>query len=116
MAEPTSDPPGHDPTPPAPETGSPAARARRIETSEVEAFVRGEVLSPARKRPIVAVSTPFRSQAPLLDVEELARRIGEAADVVVVATGRTTRALTAALPPRLDVFGGWIRLWGPGLD
>jgi hypothetical protein len=115
MAEPTIDPPGHDPTPPARETASPAARARRIETNDVEAFVRGEVLSPARKRPIVAVSTPFRSQEPLLDVEELARRIGAAADVVVVATGRATRALTAALPPRLDVFGGWIRLWWPGM-
>lgn len=88
---------------------------RRIAASELEAFVVAELLSPARTRPIVGVSTPFHSLEPLFDVEELARRIGDAADVVVLATGRVTRALTAALPPRLDVFGGWIRLWWPGL-
>jgi hypothetical protein len=115
MAEPPNEPHPDDVPPPAPASAAPAALVRRIGMGEVEAFVRDEILSPSRRRPIVAVSTPFRSLEPLLDVEELARRLGEAADVVVVATGRTTRALTAALPPRLDVFGGWIRLWWPGL-
>lgn len=115
MAEPTTDPPGHDPVPPVRETTSGAPRVRRIATNEVPEFVRSELLSAGRTRPIVAVSTPFHSLEPLLDVDELARRLGDAADVVVVATGRTTRALTAALPPRLDLFGGWIRLWWPGM-
>ena len=115
MAEPTSDPPGHDPTPPDRETTSPAPRARRIATNQIVEFVRSELLAAGRSRPIVGVSTPFHSIEPLFDVEELARRLGDAADVVVVATGRATRALTAALPPRLDVFGGWIRVWWPGM-
>jgi len=91
------------------------AHARWLDVRDIDDFVRNELLSPVRARPIVAVTTPFRSQEPLLDVEEFARRIGALADVVVLATGRATRALTAALPPRLDVFGGWIRLWWPGM-
>jgi len=41
--------------------------------------------------------------------------LGDRAEVVLLDTGDATWALTAALPRRLDVYGGAARIWWPGL-
>ena len=88
---------------------------RRLAASEIAAFVRDDLLSPARTRPVVAVTTNPNTPAAALDAERLAGDVGGAADVVAIETGEATWALTAALPSRLDVYGGAARIWWPGL-
>jgi predicted RNA-binding protein with RPS1 domain len=68
-----------------------------------------------RKRPIVCVTIPRWGSTPLIDVDRLAADIGDAAALYVLPTGDLTWELTALLPPRLDVYGGAVRIWWPGL-
>lgn len=88
---------------------------RRLPASEIAAFVRDDLLAPARTRPVVAVTTNPNTPAAALDAERLAGDVGGAADVVAIETGEATWALTAALPSRLDVYGGAACIWWPGL-
>lgn len=62
---------------------------------------------------VVAVTT--RHGAALLDADLLARTLGDAAAVVVIETGETTRALAAHPPETLCVYGRAGRIWWPGL-
>ena len=89
--------------------------ARRLTAADLAAFVRDELLSPARARPVVAVTTNPHHPAAALDADRLATELGAAAEVISLETGEATWALTAALPSRLDVYGGAVRIWWPGL-
>jgi predicted RNA-binding protein with RPS1 domain len=73
------------------------------------------ILDPQRTRHLVGVTTEPWSGKPLVDVPELADRIDGRADVVVIETGEATWALTDALPERLDVYRGALRLWKRGV-
>jgi|GEM_PF-2246505 len=88
---------------------------RRLTAPEIAAFVRDELLSPGRTRPVVAITTNPHYPAATLNADRLASDLGGAADVVALETGDATWALTAALPSRLDVYGGAVRIWWPGL-
>lgn len=87
---------------------------RRLTTPDVAEFV-GELLSPTRTRPIVAVTSNPHAPAAAVDADRLAIDLGDVVDLVAFETGETTWALTAALPSRLDVYGGAVRIWWPGL-
>lgn len=50
-----------------------------------------------------------------MDPDSLARELGDHAEVVLLETGDATWAVSAALPKRLDVYGGAARIWWPGL-
>jgi predicted RNA-binding protein with RPS1 domain len=59
---------------------------------------------------------PAREARPLLDADRLAAELGTQGHVYTIPTGDLTWELTARLPPRLDVYGGAVRLFWPGVD
>ena len=86
-----------------------------LRPSRVEHFVRERLYAAERAKPIVGVSTRLPEDEPLIDAWRLAVELGDAAEVVLLRTGRTTDALNGVLPPRMGVFGGAVRVWWPGL-
>lgn len=86
-----------------------------LEAADVRAWVRDVLLNPQRERPVVALSTRPRTGSTWLEPKELDDAVGDLADVVCLETGDPTWELADALPPRLDVYGGAIRVWWPGL-
>ncbi len=88
---------------------------RILNATEVADWVRDDLLNARRERPIVAVTTRPHDAMSWIDPRELEEAIGSAADVVYIETGDATWALADSLPPRLDAYGGAIRVWWPGL-
>ncbi len=88
---------------------------RRLIAEEVEAFVRDDVLDPHRPDPVIALTTLSGDREPPISAEWLANTVGPNGRVVVIPTGDPTWRLKAALPPLLDVYGGAVRIWWPGL-
>jgi len=89
---------------------------RRLTATEIASFVRDELLSPGRTRPVIAVTTNPHDPPAAVDAARFALDVGGTADVVALDTGEATWALTAALPSRLDVYGGAVRIGWPGLS
>jgi predicted RNA-binding protein with RPS1 domain len=87
----------------------------RIGADEAKQFASETLLSSSRRLPVVAITTPAGEQHPWIDPDRLAKELAGKATVVVLETGEATWALSAALPRRLDVFGGAARIWWPGL-
>lgn len=85
-----------------------------IPVDEVARFVEEVLFAPDRTLPVVAVTTTPHGDL-RLDLDRLVRELGDDAKVVGFVTGEPTWALSEALPPRLDVFGGAARIWWPGL-
>ena len=81
----------------------------------IDAFVRDVLLDPERRVPVVAVTTNPRSRQPWLSPARLRAELGERARVCLLETGDVTWRLSSLLPDRLDVFGGAVRVWRPGL-
>lgn len=80
--------------------------------TDVDALVE-RILHPSRTTAIVCVSTPAESETPLLDVDALASEVKEAAEVVVVGRHKLNQHLTKALPRKLRVTDGHVRVWWP---
>ncbi|MEX2621617.1 MAG: S1 RNA-binding domain-containing protein [Egibacteraceae bacterium] len=74
------------------------------------------ILDCERMRPLVGVSTHWSSGQPCVDVAALRAEVAAVADVAVVETGEASWALATALPERLDVYNGALRLWRPGVE
>lgn len=87
---------------------------RWIPVDQVARFVEDVLLARDRRVPVVAVTTTPRGEC-WLEPERLVRELDDLAMVVAFATGEATWALSDALPPRLDVYGGAARIWWPGL-
>jgi|GEM_PF-6854624 len=85
---------------------------RWVETASDVAELAGRVVDPARTHAIVCVTTQPYLQRPMLDVDALAARIGDA-ELWVIARTHHGWELTAALPAELDVYGGASRIWRP---
>ncbi|MFY9345993.1 MAG: S1 RNA-binding domain-containing protein, partial [Planctomycetota bacterium] len=88
---------------------------RTLTEHDIPAWVENDLLSPARTRPIVAITTHQGSDRGWIEPVALERALGDLAEVVVIPTGDPTWALSEALPPRLEVYGGAIRIWWAGL-
>lgn len=88
---------------------------RSIDLVSVDELAR-EILRATRDRPIVAVTTQQKSGRALVNAEQLARQLGERADVFLIPTGDVTWRLTELLPPMLDAYGGAVRVWWPGVS
>lgn len=86
-----------------------------ISLDTVEGYA-AAILAPERARPLIAVTTRGRFTPSLVDAEALARAVAGAADVALVPTGDVTWRLSELLPPKLDVYGGAVRLWWPGVS
>lgn len=100
---------------PIPHTSAVSATSRphlleRVE--EVEALVE-ELFDPARKDPIVVVTTRNGESDPLIDACALAAEL-QPLIIRVLPTGPLTWELTGLLPEGLGVFGGAARIWWPG--
>lgn len=88
----------------------------RIEAAQARQFAEETLLARERILPVVGLSTLPGEQYPWIDADRLAFELAGRALVVVLETGHATWALSAALPRRLDVFGGAVRIWWPGLE
>ncbi|HLQ37584.1 MAG TPA: hypothetical protein VK348_07275, partial [Planctomycetota bacterium] len=89
---------------------------RRLTETDTAPWVQGTLLSPTRTRPIVAVTSHPHTDRAWIDAAELSAALGDLAEVVFLVTGEATWALSESLPPRLDVYGGAVRIWWPGLE
>lgn len=87
-----------------------------ISLSGVDSFVHDVLMAETRTLPVVAVTTRGRSSESWVSPEELDRALEGRAQVALIATGEVTWQLTERLPDRLDVFGGALRIWWPGLS
>ncbi|MEZ6036546.1 MAG: hypothetical protein R3F29_03630 [Planctomycetota bacterium] len=74
------------------------------------------LLDPGREFPVVAVSTSPDLGRCLVDPDRLARELRGHALVVVVPHGHESWVIANRLAPELAVFGGFARVWMPGLN
>jgi hypothetical protein len=72
-----------------------------------------DVQDAGREHAIVCVTVPSWASEPLVDTVSLAEALAEVARLYVMRTGELSWDLTDLLPPRLDVYGGAVRLWWP---
>src|SRR4051812_48553914 len=92
---------------------APDHTARWIESEADSLELAALVVDPARTTLLVCVTTQNAASKPMLDADELASRLGERAQVWVITDAAHAWALTEALPPKIDVYGGAIRAWQP---
>lgn len=78
-------------------------------------WLAGRILDPERRLPVVAVTLPPRREDSWMDMARLAKHLVDKAELFLVETGAATWELAAALPSRLDVYGGAARIWWPGV-
>lgn len=88
---------------------------QHLQPAEVGPWVEEVLLNVGRLKPVVAVTTQPGGGPPWIDPRKLDEAIGAQADVVLLETGDATWELADALPPRLDAYGGAVRVWWPGL-
>ncbi|HNO39852.1 MAG TPA: hypothetical protein PKL71_05515, partial [Marmoricola sp.] len=67
-----------------------------------------------RRLPVAVISIPAGRQSPWIDADEVAREVGNLADVYVIQTGKLTWELAARLPEGTQVFGGAGRVYPTG--
>ncbi|HVS18718.1 MAG TPA: hypothetical protein VMT18_08975, partial [Planctomycetota bacterium] len=101
------------PTPTAGADGEP--QATRIGRGQ-GTWLAGRILDPERRQPVVAVTLPPRREDSWMDMARLAKQLEGKAELFLVETGAATWELAAALPSRLDVYGGAARIWWPGVS
>ncbi len=87
--------------------------ARWIQSEADSEELAALVVDPSRTSLLVCVTTQNAATRPLLDADDLAARLGERAQVWVITDAAHAWALTEALPPKIDVYGGAIRAWQP---
>lgn len=85
-----------------------------ISLDTVEGFA-ASIFDPQRVLPLIAVTTPGRFAPPHVDPEALAQAVAGAAHVALVPTGDVSWRLSELLPPKLEVYGGAVRIWWPGV-
>jgi hypothetical protein len=88
---------------------------KKLHPNEVADYAR-RATEPDRERPVVAITTHPRTGCPFVNPADVERRLGAMTDLVEIETGYASWALTDALPERLDVFGGAMRVWLPVLS
>lgn len=89
------------------------AEPRTLKREYVGEFI-AELMNPSRRLPVIGVSINPDTNAPIVDVERLARRVAGMAHVWFVPPD-VTWAVSEQLPAKLGVFNGAVRVWWPGL-
>ncbi len=85
------------------------------ESTDVEELA-AAILDPGRTRALIGVSARQHLREPMIDPATLQERVRALADVWVITRAQHAWELTAALPPRLDVYGGAVRVWWPSSE
>lgn len=88
---------------------------RWLHAEQISSWVSDLLFAPSRRVPVVGITSHPSTPHCWIDPEELARALGDRAEVYALETGDPTWELTDALPDRLDVYGGAVRIWWPGL-
>jgi predicted RNA-binding protein with RPS1 domain len=87
---------------------------RWVESERDVTALAAVVVSARRSTPIVCLTTPGYLSRPLVSPETLADAlVGLDYEIWVIAQRAHAWALTEALPPGLDVYGGAVRIWWP---
>lgn len=84
-----------------------------ISTPEEARALGAHLMDRARTRPVCVVSIADDAPGPFIDIEEVARELGEVCDYYLIPTGRLTYLLSDELPEAAGVFGGAGRMYGP---
>jgi predicted RNA-binding protein with RPS1 domain len=87
--------------------------ARWVEDETQVAELAALVMDPAREKLVVCVTTQPALDRPYVDVDALAEQLGDRADVWVITSADDAWALSEALPPKINVYGGAVRAWQP---
>lgn len=87
--------------------------ARWVQSDADVAELAELIRDPERTQLIVGVTTQPSRDRPFVDPDELAARLGDQAQVWVIVESDHAWALTEALPPKIDVYGGAVRAWNP---
>ncbi|MBJ7471414.1 MAG: HD domain-containing protein [Solirubrobacteraceae bacterium] len=87
--------------------------ARWIQSEAEAQELAALVVDPERTSMLICVTTQNAASRPLLDPDALATALGDRAQVWVVTDSTHAWALTEALPPKIDVYGGAVRAWQP---
>lgn len=90
--------------------------AQLVDSTEAANRLADLVLDPQRADPIICVTIPAWASEPLLEVATLERALAGTVRVWIMPTGDVSWELSARLPTGLDVYGGAVRLWWPGVD
>lgn len=99
-AEPTADAP------------APATPIYVTSPQAVNALV-DEILDASRTKPVIGVTSKPSHERPYVNADALAERVGDQASVWVFTDPDLTWTLTDALPRKIDVYGGAVRVWNP---
>jgi S1 RNA binding domain len=88
---------------------------RPVRITSLDGVVRlaAEITAVDRSHPVICITTPHWSSEPLVDPDALQGAVGAEAHVYLLPTGELTYELSDRLPPRLDVYGGAVRVWWP---
>lgn len=68
----------------------------------------------SRTRPVVVVTIPAGRAAPWIDVVEIAKKVGDLAEIYLMPTGPHSWELSNNLPPMTQVYGGAGRVYPLG--
>lgn len=92
------------------------AKVHWVRTVEGAQTLAATLRTPARRRPIVVVSTAAGVERPYVDVERLAEDLDGVAEVHVIPTGEVSWAFSHAMPAMTQVYGGASRVYPLGLE
>ncbi len=92
----------------------PLSAESRMLTREDIPYLKKMLVSPERRLPVIGISLPPHGDAPMVDPDGVAGSLAGMAHVWVIPADLAW-ALSRALPERLSVFNGAVRIWWPGI-
>ncbi len=105
-------------TPQSPTRATPAGPLGRLSdgtpwhaTSDADGRALAQHVRAKREYPVLVITTPREDAGPLIDADDLHRRVREVADVVVLHNGPASWALADAMPPMTQIYGGAGRVY-----
>jgi hypothetical protein len=87
-----------------------------VSTTQAVELLAEWLLATVRSKPVIVISIASGHTAPWIDMDRLATKIGDRAEIYVIPNGRVSRTLADRLPARTEVYGGAGRLYPAGTD
>lgn len=82
----------------------------------MQALLLASIIFDARRRRPLVLLTPTAGSFDHLDIDEIAVRTWDIADVALIEDAETTAAVCSALPPHMHVYEGGTRIFRPGAE
>lgn len=83
-----------------------------IRTADEATALARRLLASGRRWPVAVVSIASDSPAPFISADDLKAEVGDLGEVVVMPTSDVSWALSTAMPPQTQVYGGAGRVYG----